>query len=299
MMSRRPARPVVPVEEPAMTLHHDLPALDAARASDAAEAAAFADLFEAAPSPLREALGLEVHRLSEATLLLAPRLPTPMFNRVIGLGLGAEFATLDDVEAIATVYRDAGVADWWIHWNPHAQPEGFDALLRERGWRLPARHHWAKMLRAAGPARAVATSLHVSAANDVDAVETAQAIARAFDMPPPMATWLRALHGRPGWRLYAARDGDRVVGGGCLHVDGERVWLGMGAVLPDARGRGGQQALMARRIDDAIAAGARWIATETGEPIADEPNPSLENMRRMGFEAVASRLNLAAPPAAG
>jgi hypothetical protein len=68
-----------------------------------------------------------------------------------------------------------------------------------------------------------------------------------------------------------------------------------GAVRTSHRRRGGQGALMARRIADAVAAGARYLVTETGEPMADEPNPSLANMKRCGFVTVASRLNFVGP----
>jgi GNAT superfamily N-acetyltransferase len=122
-----------------------------------------------------------------------------------------------------------------------------------------------------------------------------RAIVAAFEMPPFMAEWLAALHGQPHWRIYAVTDGTQVVGGGCLYVSGELAWLGMGGVLASHRRRGGQGALMARRIADAIEAGALHIVTETGEPIADEPNPSLANMKRCGFVTVASRLNFAGP----
>ena len=42
-------------------------------------------------------------------------------------------------------------------------------------------------------------------------------------------------------------------------------------------------------------AGARHLVTETGEPMGDEPNPSLANMNRCGFVTVASRLNFVGP----
>jgi hypothetical protein len=48
---------------------------------------------------------------------------------------------------------------------------------------------------------------------------------------------------------------------------------------------------MTLRIADAIAAGGKYIVTETGEPVGDEPNPSLSNMQRCGFRQIASRLN--------
>jgi len=52
-------------------------------------------------------------------------------------------------------------------------------------------------------------------------------------------------------------------------------------------------------IANAIAAGATTLATETGKPVAAEPNPSLTNMYRCGFVRVASRLNFVAPVSAG
>jgi hypothetical protein len=70
---------------------------------------------------------------------------------------------------------------------------------------------------------------------------------------------------------------------------------GMGVVTTSHRCRGGQSALMVRCIEDAIALSARYLFTETGEPIGSEPNPSFNNMTRCGFVKVASRLNLAGP----
>ncbi len=269
-------------------------ALEDARRADDAEARAFADLYDAAAKPLREQLGLAVHRVADATLLVAPRLPSPMFNRAIGLGLrtAADTAALQAIEA---GYRSAGVKDWWLHWNPHAAPDGFETTLAARGYSAPPRRLWAKMLRPAAGAPEAATSLSIGPAGAADAAATAHAITTAFEMPPFMAGWLRQLHGRPRWQLLALRDGGTVVGGGCLFVDGDTGWLGMGAVLASHRRRGGQRALLARRIAEAAAAGASWVVTETGLPKAGEPNPSLANIRAAGFVCVAERANHAAP----
>jgi hypothetical protein len=264
-----------------------------AAAADAIEAAAYADLYAAAPAPLAAGLGLGVHTVAGATVLVAARIPAPMFNRAIGLGW-QQPATAADVDAIAAHYRAAGVAHWWLHWNPQAAPRGFDSELQRRGYTLPPRSRWAKVMRRAADAPVVNSTLRVTPAEDARA--TAAAIAQAFEMPPVMADWLAALNGRPRWRLYGVLDGEQVVGGGALFVDGAAAWLGMGSVLPARRKRGGQRALMARRIADAAAAGAERVFTETGEPVGDEPNPSLANMRASGFETVASRLNFAATP---
>lgn len=266
----------------------------AAAIADEAEALAFADLYAAAPEPLRSRLGLRVEQVVDATVLLAPGLPSPMFNRAIGLGLQRP-ASAAEVEALAGLYRSAGCPSWWLHWNPHAAPAELASRLPEMGFTQPARRSWAKVLRGAEPAPSIASDLHIAAATDAQAAEATQAIVEAFEMPAFMADWLRCLHGRPHWRLYAATDGGQVVGGACLFTTGEFAWLGMGSIRASHRRRGGQGALMARRIADAIGAGACYLVTETGEPMADEPNPSLANMKRCGFAIVASRLNFVGP----
>ena len=141
----------------------------------------------------------------------------------------------------------------------------------------------------------VATRLRVALARDEQIDAVTACITQAFGMPPLMAGWLAALQGCERWRVYAACDGERVVGGGCLHLDGATAWLGMGSIVESHRRLGGQRALMGLRIRDALDAGCRHIATETGEQMAGEPNPSLLNMQRSGFVSVASRLNYAAP----
>ena len=45
------------------------------------------------------------------------------------------------------------------------------------------------------------------------------------------------------------------------------------------------------RAARAIEAGCTAIVTGTGEPVGDEPNPSLANMLRCGFARGGSRLN--------
>ena len=79
-----------------------------------------------------------------------------------------------------------------------------------------------------------------------------------------MTGWLANLARQPNWRAYLGLDGGRAVASGFLYLCGDDAWLGMGATLPEHRGRGAQGALMALRIREAIAAGCSRIATETG-----------------------------------
>jgi GNAT superfamily N-acetyltransferase len=265
----------------------------AAVLADRVEAAAYADLYLSTPPALRARMGLAVESLAGATALICTALPVPMFNRVIGLGLERP-ASPADVDPLVDLYRRAGIASWWLHWSPFATPVGFPQALVERGFTEPVRRRWAKVLRSTGSPPQPVSSLTVEACTSTAQAEAAgQAIGAGFEMPPFVAEWIASVHGRARWRLFTARDHNTAAGGAALFIDGDACWLGISAVLPAYRRRGGQAMLIARRI--AAAAGARWAVTETGEPVADDPNPSLANMKRSGFEVVASRLNLAAP----
>lgn len=265
-----------------------------AQRADAIEALAFGDLYAALPAALQPGLGLQVREQAGATLLLAPGLPSAMFNRVIGLGV-AQPAEDADIEALLSAYREAGGQPWWLHWSPFGRPDDMPQHLLGRGFTVPSRRSWAKVMRGTAAAPVIPTELQVAPATADTLADTTAAITQAFGMPPFMPAWISALHGRPRWQVYTVKDAGRPVGGGCLFIDGDTAWLGMGAVLESHRRRGGQGALMARRIADALAAGCRYIVTETGEPVGDEPNPSLANMFRCGFVTVASRLNFEAP----
>jgi len=261
---------------------------------DAVEAAAYRELFAAAPAAMAQALGLQIREIAGATCLLAPGIPTPIFNRVIGLG-NETVADAAVIEEILSVYREAGVADWWLHVSPGSHSAQLSELLTARGFAQAERQAWAKMLRDNSPPAAVATEAQVAllATGEEDAL--ADAICAAFEMPPAMAPWFAALATRPNWRAVSAKLDGKIIGGGFLHLQGVHAWLGAGGVRPQARRLHAHRALMALRIQLAIDAGCTSLFTETGEAMGNEPNPSLRNMQACGFERGYSRLNYAAP----
>lgn len=261
------------------------------RRLDRIEADVFADVFDACPPALAQGLGVRVVRHDGgAVSLLAPRLPTSFFNRTLCLGNDRP-ASEADVDAVVDAHASSGVPEYWVHLGPGARPAELGAWLEARGLAIPQRRAWAKVHRGPGDVPHVPTSLRVAEIGPEQASAFARVVLAAFGMPPPMAPWIEALVGRTGNRCYVAFDGDQPVSAGLLHLAGDAAWLGLGSTLATHRGRGGQGALMERRIVDALASGATLIATETGEPVGDEKNPSLANMFRMGFRTAASRLN--------
>lgn len=265
-----------------------LGSFDEIASADRIEAAAWRSMFALAPPPM----GLVVERVAGATALLAPAIPVSLMNRVIGLGVD-EPSSDAAVDAIVDRYRAAGVKSFWVHASPTGDEADLVARLEARGFSIASRPTWAKVLRGTEPPKDVATPFELREVGQDRAMELARVLLTAHGMPPAIAPWTAAMVGAGGFRAFAALDGDTIVAGGFLHVEGKGAWLGLGGTLPSHRRRGAQGALMALRIREAIAAGATELATETGEPVDGEPNPSLANMYRMGFRRVASRRNFA------
>jgi hypothetical protein len=259
-------------------------------AMDEVEAAAWRDVAAAAPAALVDATGLTCARVGAVTLLVAPRIPAPLFNRAIGLG-NREPATDLLLDEVIVGFAAAGVADPWIQISAAARPSTLTAWLGDRGFVPARRRAWVKVVRGREPPPAIATTFAVRELGDGDRAALARVLCAAHGIPAVMGPMISVLVGRRGWRAYGALDGDTLIAGGLMRLDDRVAWLGFGGTLPSHRGRGAQGALMARRIADAIALGASTIATETGAPEADERNPSLDNMMRCGFRAAGTRAN--------
>jgi len=249
-----------------------------------AEAEAFADMFAAAPADW----GLRVERWQSAIALVAPPIDVMLFNRVLGLGLSAP-ARAEQIDETVALYRQANVENFGIQLSPMAQPAAMKDWLRDR--HLTATDNWAKVYRTADQPIEIHTDLRVESIGREHAADFGRVACTAFGMPSALQAWLVKLVMRANWQVYLAFDGAQAVACGALFVRGEVGWLGVAGTLPAFRRRGGQGALMARRIHDAAQLGCRWVITETSEDLPDHPNPSYHNMLRAGFSLAYQRPN--------
>jgi hypothetical protein len=155
-------------------------------------------------------------------------------------------------------------------------------MLAERG--IVPVNRAAKMYRIGGDPADVQTDLRIEQLGRDHAAEFARVLDEVFEKPDFLQPMFEALVGRPGWRCYGGFEGDRLVATGFVYLRDGIAWLGAGATLPEFRRRGGQGAIMARRINEALAAGCRRIVVETTEDTPEAPNPSYHNMLRTGFQ---------------
>jgi hypothetical protein len=252
------------------------------------DAAACADMLRAAPAEWQ----CRAERTRAGWQLLAPRFDILVFNRILATGLDAE-VTPDALAAVIEPFAAARLRNFGVQLSPAAQSPDLERMLSDVG--LFPRDNWAKVYRDASLPGVIDTRLRIDEVTSRDAAVCARVAREGFGMPPDFEPWLANLVGRPGWTHYLARDGDDPVATAALYVHDRAGWLGIAATLPSARRRGGQSALMARRLRDGIASGCTRFVTETGEDLPEKPNPSFRNMMRAGFKLAYQRRNYMPP----
>lgn len=236
---------------------------------DLAEVEALVDLFAAAPPRF----GCSVADVGGARCFRTPGVAAREFNRVHG--------TVRDAVAVRAYFEGEG----------HivcggGQPEGY----------LPG-YAWMKFLRPADAEAGAPTDLVIEQVGPAGGLDFAGPVRVAFGMPEDFEGWLSQLPGRPGWTCLVAYDGEAAVGAGAMYVSGDQAWLGLGATLPEARGRGAQSAILAARVALAAQQGADHVVTETGVREPGRRGNSYRNILRAGFEEAGARMNWDSPTA--
>jgi GNAT superfamily N-acetyltransferase len=222
-----------------------------------------------------------------ATCLRAPHAPeSPMLNRVVGLGVDGpvDEAQLDD--ALTAM----GDTSFYVAVSPTAAAS-LDALLEARG--LEPGWGWMLFERGPSPAPSVETALQIVEVDAGTLDAWATVVATAYGLPDDSLPWFAAIPGTTAWHAFLALDGDEPAAAAAVWIDEHAAYFGMAGTVPEHRGKGGQGALFAARIERALAAGCTTLVTETGELRDGSPSSSYRNIRRYGFEerfVVAHRL---------
>jgi hypothetical protein len=250
------------------------------------------DLHDAAPAAARAALGLRRETIGTALVSIATGGGDILLNRTIGLGVETQ-ADRATVQAIVARYRDAGVGRYFLHLHPRARPAELRGWIEDAGL-VPARA-WMKVHRGTDDVPAPHSDLSVREIAPEHAEVFGLIAARCFGLDDSVAALPAGLAGCPGWRLYMSFDGDTPAGTGAMLVDGDSAWFDWGATLPEFRGRGGQRAVLCRRLHDALASGCRHLFTTTGEAVPGDAQHSYRNIERVGFRPVLSRPNFKPP----
>jgi GNAT superfamily N-acetyltransferase len=252
---------------------------------DRAEARWIEDLFTGLRPSDALALDARVTARGDSRTFVLPGVDSLFFNRAIGVAP-------EHVLEVTERYAFAGVDRYFVHAHEDA-PATVRALERAGLRRYPRR--WVKYVRDRGAVPPARTALTLRDATADDSPRVASLFAQGFDAPLTVAPLIDTMIRSERFDVLVATHHGHVVSAGALWCEGERACLAFGVTDPLFRGRGAQSALMSRRLERAFDRGCRWVATETGEALPGEPNPSGNNMLRHGFEVVGARENWALP----
>jgi GNAT superfamily N-acetyltransferase len=244
-------------------------------------------LESGAPADVAEFLGIATRRIGGGVALSMRNDPTNYWSKALGF---TEPLTADVVAEVCDFYRSEGTARAVLQPAPSELPADWDGIRAKQG--ITEGSTWVKLSRDTSPVASVETSLVVDVVDDQHAQEWAAVLLTGFGMPlEGFQALFAASLAHPGITAYGAWDGDDLVAAATLFTHGDAAEFAGAATLPGHRGRGAQSALLARRIADATAAGCTVLSAETGKPAEGTRNPSLENLRRAGFEVLYDRVN--------
>ncbi len=287
---------------------------------EANEGAAYRSLFEVAAA-LHGAAAFSVLPLDGASVFVSPPMRKPgVFNRVLGLGLGAptgraalqglrdsferqgctpafdlvpQWLSAADLDALrGTRIRRAAIAAVLYRWLPASTSAKClrEPTVTSTDAGAPAHTAWESTVPSVLPvSRPMIGStnrpvVHVVPARGAQCRTAAAICAEVFAMPEAIESVLAALHSQPGWQLWLAFVDGQAAGAALSFTRGRRCWFGWDATLPAYRGRGVKGALDDVRIAAAQAAGCSLISTDTDIGTAAAPDLSLRSLRRRGFE---------------
>ncbi len=252
------------------------------------EAAGLEAVHVGASDEVRGRLGLHLDRIDGTVVSIVTNDPSPLLNRAVGLGVNRP-ATQDGIERICAAYREHDVEGFYLGVHPEARPHSIQQLLEKAG--LTPDRGWIKFERGPDPAPTAESNLEVREIGEEYVDDFGAIAAAAYGMTPAAALVVRGLVDRPGFHLYMTFEGDTPAGTGAMAIDGDRAWFEWAATDPEFRQRGSQRALLARRIEDAVAAGCTRLMTCTGEPVPRDPQHSYHNIEWAGFEPTFVREN--------
>jgi hypothetical protein len=212
----------------------------------------------------------------------------PMLNRVFELGLGLP-ATHEGIDVFLAWFREHDASRYLVHVSPSAGPPELREWLLERG--LSRHRSWMKFARGRDVVSRPTSSLAVRRIGVEHGGDFGRIVRDVFHLPDPTTPLLSRLVGCPGWHLFMSFDGETPAGTGALFVSEGVGWLGFGTSKPEFRGRGGQAAVLAARLEAALDLGCRVVITETGEAVPGDKQHSYKNILKAGFRELYLREN--------
>jgi GNAT superfamily N-acetyltransferase len=251
------------------------------------------DLWRTAPSDAVQEAEVRMQRFGPILATVFADLPgVALLNTVLGaaeptavedghLGAAIEWLRSREVDYTVSVSEDrpgtTAARDWLLS-------RGYEPGSAMRRYLRPT------------TTRVAATPTEI-AIRELDAFQTegmSHIVTKSLGLSGLATVLIFGLPDQDGWRCYSARlDGTEVACGSMLTID-KLALLALDATLPDARGRGCQTALIARRLVDAARAGCESVVAEVCDGHPTTPS-AIANLTRAGFLEIPGAVNWQRP----
>lgn len=253
------------------------------------EAQYWSDYYLCCKSPFQDKVGASIAVINGAVCCAVAATDRLAFNRTIGIGLDYEI-TDEQLKEIISFYKQVGANRFMIQVSPEALPETNEKLFLQNGFV----HHnqWAKSYKNLhGKTELPETDLLIEELNLSNVDEFDRVIKDAFEFDNGTHFFISRTYKRRGWKHYLVRKNGKAVAAASLFTCGKFASLAIGGTIPEARGKGAQSLLIAKRLNDAIEAGCEYAVVETSEDLPDKPSQSYRNIIKAGFETAYIRPN--------
>jgi hypothetical protein len=253
-----------------------------ARAIEAAEARAWADMYAAAPPDFAQAAGLGFSEMGGALVLRWAATGRRYFSRAVGLGV-LEPVTEATLDRIIDHYGESGITMFLLQSLPHCEPDLYPEWLGERG--LEPFDGQDRVVRGGESlVRPGHGELAVEPVNRNAEDEWADFIQCVYRLDT--GTWLQQLVGRPGWHHYVVRDQGEIVAARSMHIGSNgTAWMGIDGPVPGliTDDYEPDAALCAFMVEDGLERGAHGFIADIEAPSEDMSTPAYEYFGRLGF----------------
>ncbi|HEX6686704.1 MAG TPA: hypothetical protein VF062_28280 [Candidatus Limnocylindrales bacterium] len=251
-------------------------------------------------------VGVAYRRDGRVLAMRASRLPSPLFNRVVGM----EDSQAARVAELTSWYRDAGVRGRFDVLPGESTSELCRRLAAEgyvqtgtvdRGG-LAEAGHAESGFHATLYGEPEEAPEQASKAIDVECVSSGDLLGPFLDTycdgwsvsqagREGFKNIMRGWLGEPGWHLYLAMIDGSGAGTAILYMHQGVGYFADASTVASARGRGVHQALLARRWQDALDAGSELVCSQ-----AAYLSTSHRNMERAGLRLLHTQAIWMAPP---
>lgn len=253
------------------------------------EIAAWRDLIDAAPDSFRLANGLQYKNIGGGMAINFQRMPIPLFNRVIGLGL-TEPVTQEVINQVRSFYTHK--EKYLVHYSSPMKPVNTDSLLKENGFYLAG--SWERIVRGNEPLKAVASSGDI-VVKQVDESLKEKWVKFLIDTYGfDFYTWPRAFAMRKGWKHYVAFRNNKIVACRSFFMTPQKtVFSGVDAPVPGVMTADCEPdfEIWDRAITDGLKDGARLFVADIERPDQEKNKAAYDGFRQLGFDIPYTRFH--------